>query len=171
MCGRGGLRRSAEGQRPANGPTPRFSGLPQSHDGSSAFTVELHFSEAPDNLSYKNGDGRASGSDRGEGHRRAAAHPPRATRGGRSRLIPPTQVTSQSGCPCAPVRRRTRCAPVASRSRRRPRPPCRGQARGRKRPGRARRTVPRRNSAHCPQVMTARPRSPSSCTSARTSKG
>ena len=31
----------------------RFGALPQSHDGSSAFTFELHFSEAPERLSYK----------------------------------------------------------------------------------------------------------------------
>ena len=32
--------------------TARFGGMPQSHDGSSAFTFELHFSEAPETLSY-----------------------------------------------------------------------------------------------------------------------
>ena len=32
--------------------TARFGALPQSHDGSSAFTGELHFSEAPEGLSY-----------------------------------------------------------------------------------------------------------------------
>ena len=32
--------------------TARFEGLPESHDGSSAFTGELHFSEAPEGLSY-----------------------------------------------------------------------------------------------------------------------
>ena len=32
--------------------TARFGALPQSHDGSSAFPVELHFSEAPEGLSY-----------------------------------------------------------------------------------------------------------------------
>ena len=33
--------------------TARFGALPQSHDGSSAFTFELHFSESPEGLSYK----------------------------------------------------------------------------------------------------------------------
>ena len=32
--------------------TARFGALPQSHDGSSPFTFELHFSEAPEGLSY-----------------------------------------------------------------------------------------------------------------------
>ena len=32
--------------------TARFGALPQSHDGSDAFTFELHFSEAPEGLSY-----------------------------------------------------------------------------------------------------------------------
>ena len=35
------------------GPTARFSALPQRHDGESAFDIELHFSAAPDGLSYK----------------------------------------------------------------------------------------------------------------------
>ena len=32
--------------------TARFQGLPQNHDGADAFTLELHFSEAPEGLSY-----------------------------------------------------------------------------------------------------------------------
>ena len=32
--------------------TARFEGLPQNHNGSDAFTFELHFSEAPETLSY-----------------------------------------------------------------------------------------------------------------------
>ena len=32
--------------------TARFQGLPQNHNGSDAFTFELHFSEAPEGLSY-----------------------------------------------------------------------------------------------------------------------
>ena len=32
--------------------TARFSALPQNHNGSDAFTFELHFSEAPEGLSY-----------------------------------------------------------------------------------------------------------------------
>ena len=35
-----------------NAPTARFAGLPQSHDGATAFTVELHFSENIAGLSY-----------------------------------------------------------------------------------------------------------------------
>ena len=35
------------------GPTARFSALPERHDGSTAFDIELHFSEAPAGLSYK----------------------------------------------------------------------------------------------------------------------
>ena len=32
--------------------TARFEGLPQNHNGSERFTFELHFSEAPETLSY-----------------------------------------------------------------------------------------------------------------------
>ena len=39
--------------RSTQGPTARFSGLPANHDGTSAFTVELHFSAEPDGLSYR----------------------------------------------------------------------------------------------------------------------
>ena len=46
--GSGGLGTRSEGD-PF---TARFEGLPESHDGSSAFTGELHFSEAPEGLSY-----------------------------------------------------------------------------------------------------------------------
>ena len=35
------------------GPTARFAALPQRHDGSTAFDIELHFSEAPAGLSYR----------------------------------------------------------------------------------------------------------------------
>ena len=35
------------------GPTARFSALPQRHDGESAFDIELHFSAAPEGLSYR----------------------------------------------------------------------------------------------------------------------
>ena len=35
------------------GPTARFSALPERHDGSTAFDIELHFSAAPDALSYR----------------------------------------------------------------------------------------------------------------------
>ena len=35
------------------GPTARFSALPERHDGESAFDIELHFSAAPEGLSYK----------------------------------------------------------------------------------------------------------------------
>ena len=35
------------------GPTARFSALPERHDGSTAFDIELQFSEAPAGLSYK----------------------------------------------------------------------------------------------------------------------
>ena len=35
------------------GPTASFSALPERHDGESAFDIELHFSAAPDALSYK----------------------------------------------------------------------------------------------------------------------
>ena len=44
--------------------TARFEGFPNSHDGSSAFTGELHFSEAPEGLSYTTVDRRAPGGDR-----------------------------------------------------------------------------------------------------------
>ncbi len=46
--GSGGLGTRSEGD-PF---TARFGALPQSHDGSSAFSGELHFSEAPEGLSY-----------------------------------------------------------------------------------------------------------------------
>ena len=52
-----GRRRTASGTR-VDTPnvestfTASFSALPQSHDGSGAFTFELHFSEAPEGLSY-----------------------------------------------------------------------------------------------------------------------
>ena len=39
-------------QSEAAGFTARYEGLPESHDGSSAFSFELHFSEAPEGLSY-----------------------------------------------------------------------------------------------------------------------
>ena len=35
------------------GPTARFSNLPANHDGTTAFTVELHFSAEPEGLSYR----------------------------------------------------------------------------------------------------------------------
>ena len=35
------------------GPTARFSALPERHDGESAFDIELHFSAAPEGLSYR----------------------------------------------------------------------------------------------------------------------
>ena len=35
------------------GPTARFSALPANHDGTTAFTVELHFSAEPEGLSYR----------------------------------------------------------------------------------------------------------------------
>ena len=38
---------------PSRGPTARFSALPERHDGESAFDIELHFSAAPEGLSYK----------------------------------------------------------------------------------------------------------------------
>ena len=37
----------------ASGLTATFSGVPESHDGSTAFTFELHFSEEPPGLSYR----------------------------------------------------------------------------------------------------------------------
>ena len=46
--GSGGLGTRSEG----DSFTARFEGLPASHDGSSAFTFELHFSEAPEGLNY-----------------------------------------------------------------------------------------------------------------------
>ena len=39
------------------GPTASFSALPERHDGSTAFDIELHFSAAPDGLSYKTVEG------------------------------------------------------------------------------------------------------------------
>ena len=39
--------------RNPEGPTARFSGLPANHDGTTAFTVELHFSAEPEGLSYR----------------------------------------------------------------------------------------------------------------------
>ena len=50
----GGLGGRGEGGTQSQGDpfTARFEGLPGSHDGSSAFTGELHFSEAPEGLSY-----------------------------------------------------------------------------------------------------------------------
>ena len=39
--------------RSVQGPTARFGGVPARHDGTSAFTVELHFSAEPDGLSYR----------------------------------------------------------------------------------------------------------------------
>ncbi len=36
----------------ASGPTARFEGLPAAHEGSGAFSFELHFSEEPEGLSY-----------------------------------------------------------------------------------------------------------------------
>ena len=38
--------------RNPEGPTARFSNLPANHDGTTAFTVELHFSAEPEGLSY-----------------------------------------------------------------------------------------------------------------------
>ena len=37
----------------SGGPTARFEGLPQSNDGVTAFSFELHFSEEPDGMSWK----------------------------------------------------------------------------------------------------------------------
>ena len=45
-------RSSPETPEPATGFSAEFRSLPSSHDGSSAFAFELHFSEAPDTLSY-----------------------------------------------------------------------------------------------------------------------
>ena len=39
--------------RNPEGPSARFSDLPANHDGTTAFTVELHFSAEPDGLSYR----------------------------------------------------------------------------------------------------------------------
>ena len=39
--------------RSTQGPSARFSGLPANHDGTTAFTVELHFSAEPEGLSYR----------------------------------------------------------------------------------------------------------------------
>ena len=39
--------------RSTQGPTVRFSDLPANHDGTTAFTVELHFSAEPEGLSYR----------------------------------------------------------------------------------------------------------------------
>ena len=36
-----------------DGPTARFEGLPQSNDGTTAFSFELHFSKEPDGMSWK----------------------------------------------------------------------------------------------------------------------
>ena len=38
----------------------RFGALPQNHNGSDAFTFELHFSEAPEGLSYTTGRRRST---------------------------------------------------------------------------------------------------------------
>ena len=41
------------GARNPEGPSARFEGVPANHDGSDAFTVELHFSGEPEGLSYR----------------------------------------------------------------------------------------------------------------------
>ena len=50
-----GLPRPAQEESTAQpgGPTARFEGLPQSNDGVTAFSFELHFSEEPDGMSWK----------------------------------------------------------------------------------------------------------------------
>ena len=67
-----GPSQGAQGQQgEADGPTAEFRALPASHDGATAFTVELHFSENIEGLSYTNGGRRAPPGDRGDCHRRA----------------------------------------------------------------------------------------------------
>ena len=41
------------GARNPEGPSARFEGVPENHDGSGAFTIELHFSGEPEGLSYR----------------------------------------------------------------------------------------------------------------------
>ena len=48
----GALVRGAAGRTPA-GPGARFEGVPESHDGATAFTVELHFNAEPEGLSFR----------------------------------------------------------------------------------------------------------------------
>ena len=43
----------ARRSRTPEGPSARFEGVPASHDGTTAFTVELHFSAEPEGLSYR----------------------------------------------------------------------------------------------------------------------
>ena len=64
----GGLSVTVRGpaEQPGSPFTARFEGLPERHDGSTAFTFELHFSEAPDGLSYRTVQGglvEAAGAD------------------------------------------------------------------------------------------------------------
>ena len=68
--------KEAEAEDEADRPTARFADLPQSHDGTTAFTVELHFSENIAGLSYHDGGRRASGRHRGDRDWRAAARSP-----------------------------------------------------------------------------------------------
>ena len=46
---------AVQGRRPRSpeGPSARFEGVPENHDGTGAFTVELHFSAEPAGLSYR----------------------------------------------------------------------------------------------------------------------
>ena len=48
----GALVLGAAGRTPA-GPGARFEGVPESHDGATAFTVELHFNAEPEGLSFR----------------------------------------------------------------------------------------------------------------------
>ena len=47
------LGRLNQGTSNSGGFSARFEGLPEGHDGTSAFSFELHFSEDPDELSYR----------------------------------------------------------------------------------------------------------------------
>ena len=51
--GHNGALVSAGPPRAPEGPSARFEGVPANHDGSDAFTVELHFSAEPEGLSYR----------------------------------------------------------------------------------------------------------------------
>ena len=51
--GHNGALVSARPPRAPEGPSARFEGVPANHDGSDAFTVELHFSAEPEGLSYR----------------------------------------------------------------------------------------------------------------------
>ena len=73
------------------GPTARFSALPERHDGESAFDIELHFSAAPEGLSYRTVGGgllavtggtvqKARAQDDGQQHRLGRDDPPGRTR-------------------------------------------------------------------------------------------